>query len=213
MIRAFIFDLDGTLYQRNSSLYLAMSSSVTRWFKTHLSVDGDFEIFYEKMKRDYPSPLEAIQAFGFSVASYHQEVFEEIDSKHYLLEDAGVKRTLSSLRSKKFLVTLSSRSHVERVFRALGVGQYFSGIYTPGVNWHTCHKIDAYESIRKECDLLPQEICVIGDNYAVDLEAAKTAGYSCILVSEEQHSVVPTVRALRQLHHVRHLKQPTKKGR
>lgn len=201
MIRAFIFDLDGTLYPKSDNLYMAMSSSITRWFKKHLAARSeDFANFYEEMKQLYPSPLGAIQAFGLDVDSYEKEVFEEIDPKHYLFEDASVKSTFSLLAGKKFLVTLSSRSHTEKVLHALEVGQYFSEIYNPGNNWNTCNKIDAYEKIRTECELSPEEICVVGDSYLVDLQDAEMAGYVCILVSEEQqHVIVPTISSLKQL--------------
>lgn len=200
MIQTFIFDLDGTLYPKNSDLYLIMSSLITKWFKTYLKVSNDdFIEFYENMKQNYPNPLEAIQVFGLSTASYYQEVFKGINPKHYLLEDVDVKYTLSRLLGKKFLVTLSSRGHAEKVLQALSVNQYFSEIYNPGVNWHTYHKIDVYEKIRKECKLSANEICVIGDDYAVDIETAKNAGYSCVLVSKNKHMTVPTISTIRQL--------------
>ena len=78
MIRAFIFDLDGTLYSQSSDLYMTISSLIKSWFERNLTIyNVDFVEFYENMKRDYPNPLGAIQAFGLNVTSYYKEVFEK----------------------------------------------------------------------------------------------------------------------------------------
>lgn len=199
MIQAFAFDLDGTLYSKDSNLYRAMSLSIANWFKSQLNISGDFENFYRKMKCDYPSLLEAIQAFDLSIASFHREVFDHMQQHHYQLEESGISHTFSGLAGRKFLVTLSSPGHAAKVLQALNVVQHFSGFFHPGINWNTNNKIDAYEAIRGYYRWSPEEICVVGDNYEVDLEAAQKVGYRCVLVSSTEHMRVPTIGNFQQL--------------
>ena len=199
MIRAFIFDLDGTLYPRSNSLYCAMSALIRNWCKSQLRIsDEDAGRFFEVLKHAYPSALEAIQEYGLSLKSFHECVFGNLNPSVYLKEDKNLQWIFSKLSGKKFLVTLSSREYSKRVLGVLGVRQRFSGIYNPGVNWHTCRKVDAYEAIRLKCRLIPSEVCIVGDNYEVDLKVAHAEGYQCVLLSDSDGEV-PTIKSIEKL--------------
>lgn len=197
MLRAFIFDLDGTLYLKNSELYQAMSALIRKWFKTHLKIsDKDMNGFYDQMKQTFPNVLEAIQSFGLSLDCYHREVFGTLEPDNYLCEDKELQHVLHNLYGNKFLVTQSSLVHAEKVLRALGISQFFPEIYTPERNWNTYRKVDVYQRICKEQGLLSEEVCVVGDNYTVDIEPARDAGFSCILISENDRDDVCTISSV-----------------
>ncbi len=200
MIKAFIFDLDGTLYPKANPLYKAMSSLIKQWFQNQLQVrDEDINEYYELLKQIHPSPLGAIQAFGLSVASYHKTVFEGLTPEHHLTEDTSIQEVLSKLPGKKFLVTLSSQEYAVKVLNVLGVSQYFSDIYIRGLNWHTCNKLDAYEAIREANGWRSAEVCVVGDDLLVDLKDAQAAGYWYVMVSDIQLSGIKTISTLAEL--------------
>jgi len=198
MIRAFIFDLDGTLYPKSCLLYFEMSRLIKNWFLIQLKI-GEREAveFFDGLKLAYPNALEAIQAYGLSLPSFHRFVFGGLSPDEHLREDREIQRLLSILSGQKFLVTFSSHDYSLRVLRVIGVDQFFSEIYNPGVNWFTCQKIDAYETIRIKYGLRPEEICIVGDNYEVDLRRAKEMGYGCVLISEGREKVsVPSITQL-----------------
>jgi len=184
MIKAFIFDLDGTLYPRTSPLFLSMASLMKHWFQKQLQISDDkVDEWYEWQKTEYPTPLRAIQAFGLSVASFHQEVFGSLNPESCLAKDAGLQEMLSQLSGDKFVVTLSQYEHAVRVLEVLGVRGYFEDILVHGRNWHTNSKLDAYEEIRKFNGLAPAEMCVVGDNPRIDLLEASENGYKCVAIS------------------------------
>ena len=198
MIKIFIFDLDGTLYSSKSDLYVVMSKLIRDWFIVQFDVKEDYEkIFFENLKCSHPSAIEAIYKYELSIKNFHEHVFEDLNPDLYLSEDKQLQYILSNLSGHKFLVTLSSQKYSRKVLDALGISQYFFRIYNPGINWHTCKKVDVYEMIRKEFKLASNELCIIGDNYAVDIADAKILGYKCILLSDNVTDI-PTITNIKQ---------------
>jgi len=200
MIKGFIFDLDGTLYQRSNMLYREMSSLIRQWFINQLEVkECDADIFFNKLKILYPSALQAVKEFNLNVHSFHECTFDKLKPELYLHEDKNLIHVLSSLSGKKFLVTLSSKKHSEKVMKILGVKKFFSEIYIPDVNWYTYRKIDVYDMICKKYNLLPNEICVIGDDYTVDLEDACGKGYMCVLINNVCNKEIKSIQNINSL--------------
>ena len=186
MIKAFIFDLDGTVYPRKSPLFAAMSLRMKRWFQGQVGIgDDDLDAWYEWQKTEYPTPLSGVQAFGLSASAFHEEVFGQLNPEQYLSVDTELQGMLSRLPGRKFIVTLSQHDYAARVLQALGIRQYFPEILVHGRDWQTTSKLDAYEAIRKVYGLVPAEICVVGDNPRIDLMEAAKAGYRSVAVSAE----------------------------
>ncbi|PIS35008.1 MAG: hypothetical protein COT36_04635 [Parcubacteria group bacterium CG08_land_8_20_14_0_20_38_56] len=200
-IVAIIFDLDGTLYPRNSPLYQSMSLLIRQWFRIQLGTDDTDH--YERMKRMYPSPLEAIQVFELDIASFHKDVFDRLNPELYLTENTKLQNLLELLPGKKFVVTLSSYKYAERVLKILGVRHFFSDIIVNSGSWHTSTKIDAYETIRQTNNWKPTEIYVVGDDPYVDLQDAYVAGYRCINVSDSIKLLgITTINTLDELNDI-----------
>ena len=198
MIKAFIFDLDGTLYPRTSPLFLSMSSLMKQWFQKQLQISDDkVDEWYEWQKTEYPTPLKAIQAFGLSIVSFHRDVFGDLNPELHLEKDARLQEILSRLVGDKFVVTLSQYEHAIKVLEALGVRSCFTDILVHGRNWHTNSKLDAYEEIRKLKGLAPAEICVVGDNPRIDLLEASEKGYKCVAISG--YNPVPSISSIATL--------------
>ena len=192
-IKVCVFDLDGTLYPGTSTLYQAMSLQIRSWFQTQLRIaDSDMEGFYEEMKSTYPNPLDAMAAYDLSVASYHERVFSSLDPVMYLREDLSLQLSFEQLSTRNYVVTLSSQEHARRVLASLGIAHQIVEVVSPGTNWNTTKKFDAYNAIRENEQCALSEVCIVGDNLQVDLEDAAKAGYLCLLLSSQSNS--PLVR-------------------
>ncbi len=203
MLKAFIFDLDGTLYPRANPLYRAMSSLSKAWFQSQLEISDDrLEWFYEQLQELYPSPLQAIRAYQLSTLSYHQGVFDRLAPERFLVRDECVRHALENLKGNRFLVTLAPRSYAIRALDALGLRDLFAEICAPGPSWGKDKKIDAYHGISQTRRLIPTEVCVIGDDIRIDLQEAFVAGYRCILVAEHKSSEIVTVSEISQINTV-----------
>jgi FMN phosphatase YigB (HAD superfamily) len=189
-MKIIIFDLDGTLYSRESQLYRLMSTSIRGWFREQLKNEVIvFDEYFQKLKDLYSNPLEAIRELGLSGDSFQKNVFDKIDPGLYLSSDATLQEVLDVLPFKKYIVTFGSRNYALRALESLGVESYFSGIKTFDGRENIVSKLDLYESIRLREGIEPQEICIVGDDIRADLLQAYYAGYRCISVFEHYESV------------------------
>ncbi len=184
-MKIIIFDLDGTLYPRESQLYRLMSASIREWFREQLKTETlAFDEHFQRLKDLYSNPLEAIRELGLSGDSFRKNVFDKIDPRLYLSSDVALQKVLDTLPFKKYIVTFGSRNNAVRALASLGVKPYFSGIKTFDGRENIVSKLDLYESIRLQEGIESQEICIIGDDVRADLLQAYDAGYRCISVFE-----------------------------
>ncbi|MGU8353680.1 pyrophosphatase PpaX [Clostridium perfringens] len=174
MIKAVLFDLDGTLINTNDLIL----KSFKHTFKTML----DLEPSEEEITMNYGRPLQEI------FKSYDENRIEEMINCYRKInlelhddeckEFAGVDLMLKTLKSKgiKIGVVTSKKSDMaERGAKLMGIFKYFDTFITPEIT--TKHKPDG-EPVLKACENLgvsPSETLMVGDS-PYDILAGKNAG-------------------------------------
>lgn len=200
MIKAYIFDQDGTLYPRDSKLYRQITDMTKIWLKNSLFLnDEELAILYNNLKKTHPHPFRGFESIGFSYYDYHKEVFNRINVKDFISRDEELGVMLELIRQPKFIVTLSSPKFSSQVLKQLSVRRLFEDVFFASDLEAPYEKIILYEKIRKSLNLLPHEICIIGDNYDIDLSLAIRENYKCILVSKEAREGVINISSIYEL--------------
>ncbi|PDZ70801.1 HAD family hydrolase [Bacillus pseudomycoides] len=203
MIKAYIFDQDGTLYPKDSKLYHQITNMTKIWLKNSLFLnDEELSILYDNLKKTYPHPFKGFESLGFSCCDYHKEVFNRINVKDFISRDKELSVMLELISQPKFIVTLSSPKFSCEVLNQLSVRHLFEDILFVSDSKDPYDKIILYEKIRKNLNLLPHEICIIGDNYDIDLSIAIRENYKCILVSKEEREDVINISNIYELSQV-----------
>jgi len=203
MAKAYIFDQDGTLYSRSSELYKTISRLTRQWIMRSLSLtDLEVEALYARLQVTHPNPLDGFTSLGLSVNDYHKCVFDLINPSLFLQKDQRLIETLLRLKGYKYLVTFSSPQFSNQVLRKLGVIDIFRNVFFVDDLDGTHDKLTGYEKIRNKLALLPQDICIVGDSFFIDIASAQNIGYSCVAISScdiEGVITIPTIYELQNL--------------
>ncbi|EGT0013985.1 TPA: pyrophosphatase PpaX [Clostridium perfringens] len=174
MIKAVLFDLDGTLINTNDLIL----KSFKHTFKTML----DLEPTEEEITMNYGRPLQEI------FKSYDENRIEEMINCYRKInlelhddeckEFADVDLMLQTLKNKGIkigIVTSKKSDMAERGAKLMGIFKYFDTFITPEVTIK--HKPEG-EPVLKACENLgvsPSEALMVGDS-PYDILAGKNAG-------------------------------------
>lgn len=201
MFKAIIFDLDGTLYPRDSKLQKEITVRIKRWLGEQLQLPNGncTDVFYNDLKVQHGDVLTALKNLGLSVVDYHQQVFLSLQTNRYLSSNGRLQLALESISSDMFVVTRSPRTYAESVLQALGINHLIKSILTIDFQVEKMDKVVIYENIRAEYGCHADEILIVGDNYLIDLHNAEQTGYNCVLIGYDEESDVKTIRTIEEI--------------
>lgn len=180
-----LFDLDETLYPRESGLLKEVGRRIQAWLCEHLALT--WEDAYE-VRRDYFARYGTtlnglIVERAIDVQDYLTFV-HDIPVETYLNADPVLGAMLAALPLRRAIYTNATTEYSWRVLRALGVDDCFErviGIETVGLR-NKMYR-EAYE---QALALLGAEggECIMVEDSARNLQAAKALGLTTVLVGE-----------------------------
>jgi putative hydrolase of the HAD superfamily len=205
-LKFIIFDLDDTLYPRNSGLRQELGRRIQLW------VQRRFDLSWEEasaMRRDYF--LRYGTTLGGLIAEHDVDAHEYLHFVHdvqvgeYLAPDPTLADMLDAIPLRKAIYTNATVGYAGRVLRALGVTDRFeqvTGIEEVGLR--SKPRLDAYECMLARLGARGPE-CVMVEDSARNLKPAKALGLTTVLVDAEPDGdgsadfVVESVLEVRQV--------------
>lgn len=170
MIRACIFDLDGTLI-RLPVKYDVIRSELKSLFRTD---DDFFRLIPSIVNHAGDSNELAVRSFEIIC----EEELRAIDGLEVIDGTVDLLNHLKSQGIKLSLVTLQCRRAAERIMDMIGIRKLFSNVLTRD---ESHDRFDQITKTLKSLGLSPEEVVVIGDRLN-DVESAGKARCRSILV-------------------------------
>jgi len=181
-LRAIVFDLDGTLYQ-DELLGEEVHQCACRYVAQLKGVSAQQAAVLLMEARSCASGSggtlsRAVVSLGGDLQELHRRFSQEVHPEGVLKLDPRVTRLLESLagRYELYLYTNNNRALSARIMAQLGVGGFFTKVFTIEDSW--CPKPDraVLQGILDAIGRKPGETLFVGDRYEVDLRLPAALG-------------------------------------
>ena len=197
-----IFDQDGTFYQKDGKLTRILRNKTKEWIIQRLNKSiKEVNRLYPNLQKKYPNALEGFNSLGLTIKDYHQSVFDKVNPSGIMAKDKRLISFLKKINSKKIVVTFSSKKYSKKLQKVLGIEDLIDRTYSLSQFSPITSKYKVYEYIRKGNNLKKEEICIIGDNFKVDIYEASKKGYNSILISKKGTNKIRKVSKIHDLIH------------
>jgi putative hydrolase of the HAD superfamily len=190
-IRAWIFDLDNTLYPASADLFGLMDKRMTAYVARTLGIDD--------MTQAYALQKSYFQQHGTTMAGLMAE--HAIDPHHYLAdvhdidlsvlaEDARLARLIARLPGRKLIFTNGDEPYARKVLARLGLSETFEAIHDIHASaYKPKPHDDSYAAMIAGLGVDPRESVFVED-MARNLAPAKALGMTTVWIdngSEQGH--------------------------
>lgn len=190
MIRLILFDLDDTLYPRQTGVMDQIRALMLRYMQARLDLSPAEA---DELRRDY------FQAYGTTMRGLqinHQidpdeflRHVHDIPLDQYLQPNPELDAVLASIPQEKIVFTNASREHAEEVLGRLGIRRHFSRIIDiRDMDYESKPHALAYRRICELLEVEPRECLLVEDNVR-NLIPAKALGMTTVLVGQGERNL------------------------
>lgn len=191
-INVWVFDLDDTLYPRESGLWAQIDKRISAYVKRQLELDDDEEVkrLRHYFRVTYGGALRGlIEEYFVDVDDYLKDV-HNIDYSP-LKADPQLAKDIANLPGRKFIFTNGDRAHAKRVLTRRGLDGCFDGIYdVTFTDFLPKPYRAAYNRFLGHFSIDPQKTAMFEDNLA-NLATCKELGMTNILVGGKEGDKIP----------------------
>lgn len=191
MIKAIIFDMDGTLYTSNEIREQFAAAAYHTLAKVNrISLARARDMIEErraelKAKSGFAVPYTlTLRSFNIPISVWHKENINFFNPRDFLKKDNELKRSLIELKKNFCLVIMTNNNKVQtnRVLEGLELDGLFDKIYT--YNSYRILKPDPafFKKAAADLGVEPEACLFVGDRYDVDLRPAKEIGMQILEV-------------------------------
>jgi putative hydrolase of the HAD superfamily len=184
MIKYILFDLDDTLYSKETGLMAALGQRIHQYMQEKVGLNP---VVARDLRRHY------LQTYGTSLKGlqihYNIDTEEYLAYVHdvplgnYLQPDETLDRVLTEIQAEKIIFTSATTEHARRVIRFLGIEHHFSRIFdVRAINYENKSQPGAYRCVLDILEARPEE-CLMVEDSVRNLRPAKELGMVTVLVN------------------------------
>lgn len=180
-----LFDLDETLYSKESGLMAALSQRINEYMQFRLGIEPEkIKPLRQNYYQTYGTTSRGLDLnFGINLEDYHQYV-HDIPVNSYLKPDPALDQLLTRLLVEKSIFSNSPAQHIQRVLQALGIERHFA----PILDIYALERIykPDLRAYKRASQLLGTEgeECLLVDDQARNLPPGKELGMTTVLIGE-----------------------------
>ena len=177
-----ISDLDGTLYPKSNGLTRQIDNLADSFLS---SATGMSKNQLSRLEEIYPNILDALKVLQIPKKTYYTNVHNKLDYS-VLKPNTEMNNLLASMKLNLFVVSLSPAEHIKRVLSLLQLENLVTGAFSISQEISS-NKGNCYKNILQKYNLSEDTVCVVGDNYLLDIEPAKRLNLSTALISSTRY--------------------------
>ncbi len=188
-IKAFLFDLDCTLYPASCGLETAAGLRIEQYMMDHLNMTPE-EVKPER-KRLYRKYGGTLPGLHFEYGTDYFESLRyahDLDVKQYIQPNPALRDLLRKITVPKVVFTNGYRTYATRVLLALGIPEEID-LLIDAIDLFPSPKPDE-KAFRRALELLSfsgPEGCVFFDDSRANIDAASALGFFSVQVASEHH--------------------------
>jgi putative hydrolase of the HAD superfamily len=206
--RAWIFDLDNTLYPAKCNLFAQIDQRMGEFISNYLDLPFDEarkiqKSYYVK----YGTTLAGLMAEHGLKPEKFLDYVHDIDVS-MLTPSPELGQAIEDLPGKKYIFTNGSQAHAENVAGALGVYDKFDGVFDIGdAGFVPKPDRSAYDKFLKAHNVSPH-VAAMFEDMPHNLESPHALGMATVLVHSEyydhpiQHQIKEWVKPPEHIHHM-----------
>ena len=185
-----IFDLDNTIYDIKAGVFEKISSRITEYIISTLSVTRqEANLVRSNMYKKYGLTLTGLmREYGIAPDEYLDYIHDVTHPE--LRYDAQLKQNLNNLTGRKFIYTNASESHSKNILSLMGIDAVFEKILDIKAT-HYVPKPDpkSYDIMLKSFGILSNQIesSIFIEDTAKNLKPAKLLGLKTVWMENERN--------------------------
>lgn len=190
MVKAVVFDLDGTLLDRDSSLKVFIRNQYKRYIKElkHVPEEQYINRFIELDKRGYVWKdkvyQQLLQEQSISSLTWEQLLEDYINHfQHSCIPFPNMEHVLKELRNRGILLGMITNGFTEFQFlniRALGIDKYIDIILVSEQEGVKKPQAEIFQRALERLNVSPKESLYVGDHPENDVIAARNVGMNAV---------------------------------
>lgn len=181
-----IFDLDNTLYPKESGLLKQIDRQIDQFIGDKLRVPETLisDMRYE-LWRKYGTTLGGLVAhYQIDPDEYINQTYNLVKITDYLKPDCSVIEVLSSLKMKKVVFSNSPLGYVEEVLEVLQIRHFFERVYDiQFCNYLGKPNLSSYCKVLADLGITGKD-CLFVDDTPVNVIGGAIAGMDSILIGD-----------------------------
>lgn len=181
-----LFDIDNTMYPKNSGVMEAISRRISAYMVERLGMDrAQVRKLRPRYWKEYGTTLRGLYVeSGIDPEAYLSYV-HDFSVGEMLAPNPELDRVLGSLPWRKVILTSASSEHAHRVLTALGVRQHFERLFGIRDTGYVCKPHpSAYRSVLDALNI-SAELSIMLDDSIANLRAAGALGMTTVLVGPD----------------------------
>ncbi len=185
-IECFVFDLDNTLYPKETGLLQSVGVNISKFIAEKLGFnDEEADLLRQKYKEKYGITLSGlIKHHGINPKDFDEFVYNlEYDEK--LEKDDKLIAVLKKIDKKKIIYTNTGKIHYQKVLKKLEIEHLFDEIITiEKLNFFAKPTEKSFEYFIEQTSIKPENSIFFEDS-EINLITAKNIGFKTALIGDK----------------------------
>lgn len=184
--RAWVFDLDNTLYPAECDLFAQIDVRMSEFVSRALSIDIETaRVVQKRYLVEHGTTLNGLMSVNGIEPGAYLDYVHDIDLSP-VAQDAELAELVTALPGQKIVFTNGSRGHAERVTDKLGLGGLFHHLFSiEDADYVPKPRDEAFARLIAQCAVDPRE-AVFFEDLTRNLAPAAALGFTTVLVTSSK---------------------------